>query len=152
MKKLFSSLLVFVMVAVLASCTPSETPETDDESTVISSEETSAEGSVIYEENATVGEGSISVEVSVETPEKTLLFTIMTDKTILGEALMESGIVEGEQGPYGLFIKKVNGISGVYETDGAYWAVNVNGEAAATGVDGITISEGTQYSLVYTKA
>lgn len=72
-------------------------------------------------------------------------FEIHTDKKIVGEALSELGLVEGEESEYGLFVKSVNGIVADYEIDGTYWAFYVNGEYAMSGVDTTTIEEGTAY-------
>lgn len=72
---------------------------------------------------------------------------IHTDKTIVGEALEEIGLLEGEEGPYGLFIKKVNGISADYDKDGVYWAFYVGSEYAMEGIDQTTLEEGAEYAL-----
>ncbi len=74
-------------------------------------------------------------------------FTIHTDKTYVGEALEEVGLIEGEEGPYGLFVKTVNGITIDYDTDGKYWAFYVDGEYASAGIDVTEIVENTKYSL-----
>ena len=59
------------------------------------------------------------------------------------------GIIEGEQGPYGLYVKAVNGVYADYDTDGAYWAFYINGEYAETGVDMTEIDETAVYSFRY---
>ncbi len=72
-------------------------------------------------------------------------FEIHTDKKIVGEALQELGLISGEEGPYGLYVKTVNGITLDYEKDGYYWGFYENGEYAAKGVDQTTIDTGTIY-------
>ena len=67
------------------------------------------------------------------------------------ERLLEHGLIEGENGAYGIYIKTVNGILADYDIDQSYWAVSKNGEAATTGVDGISFLDGEHYELVYTK-
>ena len=91
--------------------------------------------------------------------EKSFIFTITdadgnetelkinTDKTLVGEALQELGLLAGEEGPYGLYVKTVNGITYDYDTDGKYWAFYIDGEYAPTGVDVTEIKEGTTYSF-----
>ena len=74
--------------------------------------------------------------------------TITTTEKTVGDALIANGLIEGEDGPYGLYIKKVNGVSAVYETDGAYWSLEIGGEPAITGADSIEITENTVYSLI----
>ena len=153
MKKIIALITGILMLLILASCTEPETPElTTQDEQVTSSEETTALLPVSYEDDATIGEGENAVTLKVITDEKTYNFTILTNKTNLGDAFRESGIVEGEQGPYGLYIKKVNGISAVYEEDNTYWSLSVNGEAAVTGADGITIEAGAVYELTKLKA
>ena len=78
-------------------------------------------------------------------------FLIHTDKTIVGDALMELGLVEGEDDQYGLYVKKVNGIVADYDKDQTYWAFYVNGEYAMTGVDSTQIESGATYSFVVSK-
>lgn len=72
---------------------------------------------------------------------------IETDKKSVGDALLDKGIIEGDNGQFGLYIKKVNGITADYDKDGTYWAFYVNGEYAAKGVDSTEIAEGSTYTL-----
>ena len=93
----------------------------------------------VYTSDTELGEGEkvLSIEVSVQ--DKTVVFTVKTDKETVGEALLENGIIEGEQGPYGLYIKKVNGIRADYDLDKAYWAFYVDGDYAVSGVDALAV-------------
>ena len=104
-----------------------------------------------YQSDMQFGEGSKTVVVEVIAEEKTITFTIKTDRSIVGDALTDHGLISGEEGAYGLYIKSVNGITADYDVDQAYWAFNINGEYAMTGVDTTEIAEGTTYQLVYTK-
>lgn len=91
--------------------------------------------------------------------EKTFTFTVVTldgnetskdittDKQYVGEALLEQGIIEGENGDYGLYVKKVNGILADYDIDQTYWAFYINGEYAMTGVDKTEIKDGETYTF-----
>ncbi|MBE6757622.1 MAG: DUF4430 domain-containing protein [Ruminococcaceae bacterium] len=74
-------------------------------------------------------------------------FTISTEKTIVGDALLEEGLIAGDEGAYGLYVKTVNGITADYDTDGTYWAFYVNGEYAAKGVDQTEIVAGADYAF-----
>ena len=107
--------------------------------------------SAMYSEDTELGEGEKTVAVSVETPEGTVKFTVHTDKDILGEALQDIGLIKGEAGEYGLYIKEVNGITADYDTNRSYWAFYINGEFAMSGVDTTEIDENAQYLLKYTK-
>ena len=74
-------------------------------------------------------------------------FSITTKKKMVGAALLAEGLIQGDEGAYGLYVKKVNGILAEYETTGTYWAFYVNGEYALTGVDKTEVVEGATYSF-----
>ena len=74
-------------------------------------------------------------------------FEIHTDKQTVGDALLELGLIDGEESEYGLYVKTVNGITVDYDKDGAYWAFYINGEYASSGVDSTDITEGDNYSF-----
>jgi hypothetical protein len=78
---------------------------------------------------------------------KTTVFNVSTDKTIVGEALQDAGLISGEEGQYGLYVKTVNGITLDYDKDGMYWAFYINDEMAPTGVDMTEIKPGEVYSF-----
>ena len=77
-------------------------------------------------------------------------FSYNTDEEYLGDALLAEGLIEGEEGPYGLMISTVDGEQAVYETDGAYWALYIGGEYAMTGIDQTPVNDGGSFSLEYT--
>lgn len=103
-------------------------------------------------------ESSVSnVEVSfkftvVDSTGKQTDFDITTTKKTVGEALMEKGLIEGEEGPYGLYVKTVNGETLDYDADGMYWSFYIDGEYAMTGVDATEIEAGKTYSFKAEKA
>lgn len=74
-------------------------------------------------------------------------FSITSKKKTVGAALFDEGLIEGDEGAYGLYVKKVNGILAEYETTGTYWAFYANGEYAMTGVDKTEIVDGATYSF-----
>lgn len=74
-------------------------------------------------------------------------FTITTEKETVGEALLDEGLIEGEQGLYGLYVKKVNGVLADYEVNGTYWAFYINGAYGATGVDTTRVEDGATYAF-----
>ncbi len=79
-------------------------------------------------------------------------FLIHTDEKTVGQALLNLGIIEGEDGPYGLFVKKVNGERADYDKDKVYWAFYIDGEYATHSVDKTEIEEGKVYAFKVTKA
>ena len=70
---------------------------------------------------------------------------------MLGDALSEHDLLEGEEGEFGLYVKKVNGILADYDIDKTYWGLYKNGEYLMTGVDTTEIADGEHYELVKTK-
>ena len=107
--------------------------------------------SATYLEDTTLGSGAKTVLVEVKAEERSVTFTINTDKEQLGDALLEHNLIAGEEGVYGLYVKSVNGIMADYDINQSYWAITKDGESVLTGVDGIEISDGEHYELVYTK-
>ncbi len=105
----------------------------------------------IYTEDTELGEGSKTVCVEVKIEDKSITFTIHTDAETLGDALVAHGLVEGKDSQFGLYIKKVNGITADYGIDGSYWGFYQNGEYMMTGVDTTEISGGEHFELVYEK-
>lgn len=104
-----------------------------------------------YLEDMTFGEGKNTAIVEVKAGEQSVTFTVNTDEEMLGAALLEHKLIDGDQGDYGLYIKKVNGITADYDTDKAYWGFYINGEYATTGVDSTKIEKDATYKLEYTK-
>ena len=104
-----------------------------------------------YKEDTDLGSGDKTIAVEVKAEEKSVTFTIHTDKEMLGEALKEHNLISGEQGAYGMYVKVVNGIKADYDEDKHYWGLNINGESSMTGVDGVEIADGEHYELIRTK-
>lgn len=104
-----------------------------------------------YRKDMEFGKGAKTLVVEVKAEENLVTFTIHTDKDTVGEALLEHKLITGEDGPYGMYIKSVNGITADYDTDQAYWAFYIDGEYAMTGVDTTEITEGATYQLAYAK-
>ncbi len=105
----------------------------------------------LYTEDTELGQGAKTVTVQVIAEEKTVNFTIHTDCATLGEALMEHGLVEGDMGDFGLYIKQVNGINADYDVDQTYWGFYSGGEYMMSGVDMTEIQGGESYELIRTK-
>jgi hypothetical protein len=79
-------------------------------------------------------------------------FSFRTQEKYLGPVLLDNGLAEGEEGPYGLYIKVVDGEQAIFETDNAYWSLYVGDEPAVYGADQLSIEDGGVYQLVYTGA
>lgn len=98
----------------------------------------------------TAGEKSFTVTV-VHADGTSKDFSYTSAEEYVGTVLLEEGLITGEQGDYGLYIHEVDGERAVYEEDGAYWGVYVNGEYAMQGIDQTPIEDGGVYKLEYTK-
>jgi len=77
-------------------------------------------------------------------------FSYETDAAYLGEVLLDNGLIQGEEGAFGLYITAVDGEEAVYERDGAYWAFYQGEDYAPQGVDTTPIADGDAFRLVYT--
>ncbi len=137
-KKTMSFILCMVLIVAMAlsatGCNGSknnDTPSTD----------TTADTAVL-------GEGSTSFAFSVTDQDgNTSPFEIHTDKATVGEALLELGLIAGDDSEYGLFVKTVNGITLDYDKDGKYWAFYIDEEYASSGVDSTQITDGSSYAF-----
>ena len=95
-----------------------------------------------------MGEGKTQFNFTVVDKDgKETAFEIHTDKTTVGEALLELELIAGEEGAYGLYVKTVNGITADYDVDQTYWAFYVNGEYGMAGVDATNIEAGVTYTF-----
>lgn len=133
MKKLISVVLAFAMVLAFAAC--AKTPAKPAEPT-----------------NAPVADLSfefISKDLDADEVKTTVPYT---DGQSVGEALVAAGLIEGEDGPYGLEVKTVNGVTREYDDGGVYWAFYEDGAYASKGVDQTSVKAGVTYSFVAEKA
>lgn len=114
--------------------------------------EPKAESSKAKENNAgeknILGEGKTQISFTVVDKDgKETAFEIHTDEEMVGDALFEHELIEGEEGQYGLYVKKVNGITADYDVDKTYWAFYVNDEYATAGVESTPVKEGDSYAF-----
>lgn len=77
-------------------------------------------------------------------------FTYNTDAEYLGEVIVAEGLVNGQDGPYGLYFDTVDGETASWEVNQSYWSILIGEEYATTGADGIVLTDGGVYKLVYT--
>ncbi len=145
MKK-FSSILIAIMSVAILFCSCN----TNSQTNTTTQETPQAQDIFALSE---IGEGEKSFILEVQTEEgETHSINVKTNKQTVGEALSEYAIIDGEQGPYGLYIKYVNGILADYNINGAYWAFYINGELASQGADLTEINENYIYSFRFEKA
>ena len=130
--------IVIVMLLCLVSCNTVDKEGLWEEAT--------------YRRDTTVGEGDTTVELKVTAGDDSIVITVKTNEKMLGDALLDNGIIEGDEDIYGLYVKKVNGIRADYNLDKAYWQLKVNGKSSPVGVDFVEINVGDAYEFVYTEA
>ncbi len=139
-EKLLSLILCMVLIAAMALMTGCN----DNAKTDVSSGVTETSKSEVTR----VGEGDTKFDFTViDKDGKETYFEVSTNKTTVGEALLDAKLIAGENGDYGLYVKTVNGITLDFNTDGLYWAFYVNGEYAMSGVDTTEIKSGEVYSF-----
>lgn len=134
MKKILTMLMTMTMAVSVIACGKKE--------------ETAAGETAVYEDGAVIGEGETSFELTVvNMAGEEATFEVKTDKETVGEVLLDNGVIAGEDGQYGLYVKTVNGETVDYDKDGKYWAFYINGEYGMTGVDTTEIVEGDSYAF-----
>ena len=160
MKRILSLILTLAIVCLLmASCATLEKmgltkwfDKTDDSK--VEEQGGEPEGlwkNATYLKDTEFGTGSKTIAVEVKVEDKSVTFTIHTDKETLGDALLEHNLIAGEEGMYGLYVKTVNGMLADYDIDASYWSFYKGGEMMMTGVDGESISGGEHYEIIYAK-
>ena len=139
-KSIIASFVCIVLIAAMALCITgcSDTAGND----------VSNNSNVASTEATTLGEGKTAFNFTViDKDGKEAKFEIKTDKTTVGDALLENNLIAGEDSEYGLYVKTVNGVTLDYNTDGKYWAFYVDGAYATSGVDTTNIVAGATYTF-----
>ena len=138
--KILSCIICVVMIAAISlftfGCTDNNPAETTASSTA----------SVSEEKLTVLGEGQKTFFfTAVDTDGKETKWEIHTDEKVVGKALLAFGLIAGDAGPYGLYVKTVNGVTVDYDKDGKYWAFYEGETISSKGVDQTEITEGALY-------
>ena len=136
MKKTISAIITLLMLTfALVSCfAPSSEPSA------------SIWDDAIYAEDTAVGEGAITFTLDIEAAGKTVTLTVSTDKTVLGDALYELGLINDPS-----FFDVANGMLASWSQDMAYWGFYIGDTMASYGVSSEAVSNGNNYKFVYIK-
>lgn len=149
-KRLLSCILCIVLIVAMALVTTgcSGIAGKQDSQT-----ENGASESGTWPDGSVIGEGSKQFTLTVTDGDGSeTKLEIHTDAETVGAALSELGVIDGDEGEYGLYVKTVNGLTADYDKDGMYWALYIHGEYAQTGVDSTEITGGESYSFKMEKA
>jgi len=161
MQRILSFFLCIVLIAAMAllatGCSDRKTTETPKTPTSTGSVQapgnSASTGTAETPDVTEKGEGNTAFQFHVKDLSGNVTkFLIKTDKTTVGEALLELGLIAGEDSAYGLYVKSVNGITLDYAKDNAYWGFFVDGQYASKGVDATTIDPNAVYSFEATAA
>lgn len=158
--RLLATIVAVLMCVLLAfslsACKEEPANNTDVTTASVTETTTPDEYAAIWEDatytkNITFGEGVNNFFLEVVVGNHSVTFHVNTDETVVGKALLAHGIISGDEGPYGLYVKTVNGMLADYDVDASYWAFSKDGEMMVTGVDMTDIENGAHYEMVYTK-
>ena len=107
---------------------------------------------VTFREKAQAGSKNITLSV-IDSAGKETIYTLSTDAEYLLGAMEEvEGLTfSGTEGPYGMMLTTVNGETADYNTNGAYWAVIVNGNYGNYGVSMQPVEDGDGFVILYDK-
>ena len=156
LQKILALFLVLAAVSSVASCSnATESPETNSPagtaSTTTQVTRNAIWNNAKYLEDTELGEGEKTFTVVVEALGSSVKLTVHSNEENLGSALINLGVIEGSEGPYGIMVEKVNGMQAIYDTDKAYWSLSINGEYAMSGADTTPINNGDSFTWTYTK-
>ena len=103
------------------------------------------------------GEKSITIEVTgVDGITKS--YALQTNAVFLKEAMDELSLKDvgfsysGAVSDFGLMVESVNGERALFEKDGAYWALYINGEYGQFGADSQPVTDGDVYLWKYERS
>ena len=134
--------LLMVLTLCLAGCGTAKTEDT-----------ASTDPMTVHADGEVIGEGKTSFPLTiVDADGKEVKLTINTDEKYVGTALESLGLIEGEEGEYGLYVEKVNGKVLDYDADQMYWAFYIGDTYASTGIEKTDITPDTVYMLKADKA
>lgn len=142
LKRILSLILCIVLIAataLLATGCSDNNADLQDNDGIVENENTDI---------VSVGDGQTQFNFTVVDKDGNVTaYSVHTDKTTVGEALLELELIAGDESEYGLYVKTVNGITADYSIDGTYWAFYIGDEYAMTGVDSTDIVAGESYSF-----
>ncbi|MCR5415294.1 MAG: DUF4430 domain-containing protein [Pseudobutyrivibrio sp.] len=103
------------------------------------------------------GGKTVTIQVN-DSNGKSLSYEVSTDAEYLKGAMDDlaasddSFSYSGTEGDYGIMVEVINDEQAVYDEDGAYWALYVNGDYGQYSADQQPLTDGDTYTWTYEKA
>jgi hypothetical protein len=146
-------LLLLITVMALPGCGSNERNNSNEETQEVgSTKDENATDSTAITPPTEIGEGQNSFHFEVITEEKESYFWIVhTNETMVGDALLEHDLVQGDITEFGLFVTEINGIVADFDDGGAFWAFYIDGDFAMTGAMETEIEPDTTYAFVFSR-
>lgn len=94
-------------------------------------------------------QGAKTITVAVIARQQTETFTLYTQEEFLRGVLEEAALVQGVEGPYGLFVTSVNAVT-VDDSLQQWWCFTKGGEPLYTGVDETPVYDGDTFEITLT--
>lgn len=142
MKKILSLVVATVLLAAMVLGATSCDKTVDEETPATTTAASEAAKPIEIGEGAT----AFTFEIThMDGSQK--IYAVKTDAETVGEALVALGLIAGENGAYGLYVKTVDGETVDYDTHQKYWAFYENGAMAMNGVDKTNVVAGAVYAF-----
>ena len=100
-----------------------------------------------FRPQAVAGSKTVTVDVTHKDG-TTNTFEIHTDAEYLRGAMEQEGLLEGTDGPYGLYVLTVDGET-VEEANQEWWGYTKSGEQVNYGVETCVIADGDHYEFTF---
>lgn len=148
------TLLTLAALLLLCSLLPVGCAKGADTSSLPDGDGSQTSSVLIIEDKKELGDATkaktITVLVDHGGPITTV--TLHTDAKMLADALTESGLVQGEDGDYGLMILTVDGDTADYAKEKTWWKLcDAEGNMTPSGASSTEIKDGDTYQLILTK-
>ena len=130
--KLLFTVITIVCIVCLVSCSQTSPEDLWKKAT--------------YPSDVSLGTGKTTVTIDIQLADFTTTITLKTDKSTLGDAMFEHGLINDPS-----FFDTLNGIKADWDKDNAYWAFYEGENMMMVGVNDTKIENGDHYRFVYTK-
>lgn len=104
-----------------------------------------------YSEDTELGEGNNTIKINIEVSTGRVTLTLHTNQNNLKSALEEFNLINGHENSGLYYVDTVNGMTADYDKDKSYWQIFDNGNLSPVGISDIEISNGNEYTFVYTE-